>query len=202
MIDRLRIAFALVLAFTLPTLAHATNLVQNGNFSSGLNDWTNNPNLDFSWRTGTLAAITGCEGSSCISPGPDQNPGQNYLYQDIATTVGDSYTLSFEADIRGDAEHTGYELQALFGGNLEEDITTYNNAYVTYTISGLIATSTSTQLEFLGRDDPYNLILTDVDVEDNGPASAATPEPAALTLTGTGLLALAGIVRRRLPIPN
>jgi hypothetical protein len=155
--------------------------------------------FEIPWYTnGPPNAITGCIGSSCISPGPNQN----YLYQDIATTVGDSYTLSFEAEISGVSEFSGYELQALFGGNLVEDITTYNNAYVTYTISGLVATSTSTELEFLGRDDPSFLNLTDVDVEDNGPAPAATPEPGALLLTGTGLLSLAGIVRRRLPIPN
>jgi hypothetical protein len=201
MIDRLRIAFALVLAVTVPTVAHATNLVQNGNFFSSLSDWTTNPNSPVGpWQSNGSAARTGCGGSACISPGPDQN----YLYQDIATTVGDSYTLSFEADIEGDAEQTGYELQALFAGNLVEDITTYSysNTFTTYTISGLVATSTSTELEFLGRDDPSFLNLTDVDVEDNGPAPAATPEPGALLLTGTGLLSLAGIVRRRLPIPN
>jgi hypothetical protein len=193
---RLRIAFALVIAFTVPTVAHATNLVQNGNFSSGLSDWTINTNSpDSPWQSNGSAAHTDCVNSSCISPGPDQN----YLYQDIPTTVGDSYTLSFQAEING---YSGSELQALFAGNLVEDITTDNNAYVTYTISGLVATSTSTELEFLGRNDPSGTFLTDVDVEDNGPASAATPEPAALTLTGTGLLALAGIVRRRLPIPN
>jgi hypothetical protein len=192
--NRLRIALALFLALATPTLAHATNLVQNGSFSSGSADWTYNINADDNWLPGPSSyASAGCPSSACISSGPDQN----YLYQDIATTVGNSYTLSFQASIR--ASPDGVELQALFGGATVEDLTSATSAYQTFTVSGLVATSASTELEFLGEDS-HGLFLTSVDVENNGPA--ATPEPGTFTLAVTGLLTLAAALRRRSLLPS
>jgi hypothetical protein len=68
-------------------------------------------------------------------------------------------------------------------------------------MSGLVATAPTTDLEFLGRQDPGYDILTNVTVADPGPPSA-TPEPGALVLVGTGLLSLAGVVRRKLSLPS
>jgi len=57
-----------------------------------------------------------------------------------------------------------------------------------YTFTGLTASTTSTVLEFTGREDPAYLQLTDISVTAD--ASPTVPEPAPLTLIGGGLLGM------------
>lgn len=184
----------LALVSLTPTLAHATNIVANGDFALGSTDWTYNSSTSYPWSfanngTNTYAS-TGCVGQPCITGTPSE---QAFLYQDLATTLGDSYTLSF--DFQGGAG-TPQELQALFGGAVVEDILNIpGTTLVTYTVSGLVATSTTTEVEFLGRQDPAYDALTNVSVVDDSPS--AVPEPGTIAMVGTGLLSLFGVARRR-----
>lgn len=194
---------AVFLALLAPSALRASNIVSNGNFSSGNADWTVNTSSSYPWGFGnqgsydgnTNYADTGCAGAACITGTAAQ---QASLSQDLATVAGDSYTLAFEFTPNGPTS-SSYELEALFGSTVAYDKFGISNTgdYVTYTISGLVATSTSTDLEFLGRQDYGYNRLTDVSVTDDGAASI-TPEPSSLWLLGSGLVALAGMVHRKI----
>jgi PEP-CTERM motif len=183
-----------------PSAARATNIVTDGSFA-GATSATVDPNWTSSaWEFGyfgpfdgnTDYATTGCVGSGCISGGVTSGA---YLFQNLTTIPGDSYTLSFEFTPDAGAPN---ELEVLFGSAVAFDlVNTPDTDYVLYANTGLVATAASTQLTFLGRQDPAYDRLTGVDVEDNGSGNV-TPEPSSLYLLGTGLAGLAGMLRRKL----
>lgn len=165
--------------------AQAATLVTNGNFSAGLTGWTSSD-----WFTGPGYASTGCVGLHCIT-----GPAQAFLEQSVATTPGDSYTLMFSYN---PGPGTPTELKVLFGSLVATDLINVPNSFVGYTVTGLIASSNSTLLEFLGRQDPSFNLLTNVSLTDDGPSGvAATPEPSSLLLLATGLFGGARVIRRR-----
>jgi len=208
------VLLALSFAFAAPILAQIKpNIVQNGAFSQGLTDWSVNTTAPLPWLASTPVngdpgvygayynqepytfASNGCVGPNCITGASNQ---LDSLSQELTTTAGADYTLTFDFASPGG---NSMELEVLFGGVVVDDLFNLGPTGLTqYTITGLVATAPTTDLEFLGRQDPGYDILTNVTVADP-PPPAATPEPGALILTGTGLLSLAGIVRRRLPIP-
>jgi hypothetical protein len=181
-----------------PICAHADELVTNGNFVTGAG-WTTNPDANHPWNfdtgtsvpsTGPDYAQTGCVGPQCITGTPDQ---QASLFQDLTTVVGDTYTLTFEFGSPGNP----MELEVLFGSTVADDLVNIGNTALTsYTVTGLVATSTVTELEFLGRQDPGYDALTDVSVVTSG-VSSVTPEPDSLVLLGTGVLGMCSVVRKR-----
>jgi hypothetical protein len=174
--------------------AHGANIVTNGDFSTGdLSGWTSNLALGFPWHSTGTAAESGCVGAPCISGTASE---QNFLTQNLTTLVGDSYALSFDALVIG----TPSELKVLFGGVVLADLVNPNlSSFTTFTYSGLVASGSTTTLEFLGRDDPGLIDLTNVSVVDQSTAvNSPVPEPATLTLVVSGLLAVAGVRRKRL----
>src|SRR5690349_5840839 len=99
-----RVGLALVLAVSFCAFASpasAANIVLNPGFETGtFANWVANPSSGFAWsvssgaqHSGQFYADTGCVGAPCITPDP--NPAGAWLYQDLATTVGQSYVLSF-----------------------------------------------------------------------------------------------------------
>jgi len=64
--------------------------------------------------------------------------------------------------------------------------------YTQETLTGLVATGTSTVLQFSGRDDPNLIWLDDVDVEAT--PTSSVPEPASIAFCALGL---AGVWLRR-----
>src|ERR1039458_6964090 len=132
----------------------AGNIVSNCGFETGdFTDWTQagwgvsasgGPSGKVS-NSGSYYAYTGCVGSDCISV-PNA-----YLYQDLTTVALDNYTFSFYFSSEG----APMELQALFGGGTPFDLVNLPAADgYTYYSTTVTATSTTTQLEFLGRQDP------------------------------------------------
>jgi len=201
----LRVALLAVLPFVVSApAAFGANIVLNPGFETGdFTDWVANGSSNHPWFVdassafaGTYDASTGCVGAQCITNDVGaQNPVGAWLYQDLATTASTSYTLSFEFSTGG----SPMELQVLWNGNVALDLTGLaSGPYNLYTIGGLVATSSTTRLEFLGREDPSYSGLDSVCVSsstDCGSASAV-PEPMTLGLTGFGLAAL-GFVRFR-----
>ena len=196
-----RIFAAAALLAVAGTQAHAANIVLNGGFETGdLTDWSVNTSSVYPWEVdtsgqgfgnvpfdGTYFASMGCVGSQCITGVPSR---QASLSQSLSTTVGDTYTLNFWF---GSAYGNPMEVQALFGGAVVEDLVSIGvTPYTEYTVSGLVATSTTTQLEFLGRQDLGFNELDDVSVTDNGPTA---PEPAFWLLGLGGMLTLAAARR-------
>jgi hypothetical protein len=191
---RISLAIAL-LAFGTSVLAHAGNLVTNGSFETG--DFTG-------WTLSGDQSLSGvCDVSTC--PGGFAPQDGNFaaffgpvgdtstISQEIATTPGTQYTLSFYlADPQGGTPNY-FSVQF---GTAQFSLTNFGVAFgwqqflLTET-----ATSTETPLSFTFRNDPAYWFLDNVSVSAGG--QGTTPEPGTLVLFGSGLLGIAGIARRK-----
>ena len=180
----------------------SANIVANPGFESGATDWTFNGSTNNPWRigagvgiagahTGTMDASDGCVGAPCVNPDPD--PDGSWLYQDLVTVPGTQYTLSFWWASAGPAN----ELEVLFGSTVADDLVNVpSGPYIQYSNTvTLTAASTTTRLEFIGRQDPGFNSLDDIDVEAG--SGTVTPEPSAYVLIGSGLALLAGVAAAR-----
>ena len=84
------------------------------------------------------------------------------------------------------------EIDAYWNGTEVGAFVSEPSGYQQYSVSGLVATSTSTVLEFTGRHDPQSVWIDDIDVEASG--ASGVPEPLSFMLSGLGL-AFLGLVR-------
>jgi hypothetical protein len=164
--------------------------VFNGNFETGdFSGWTQsgwfidttNPN------SGGYDAATGCEGASCTTVG---DPNSAFLFLDVTTTIGTSYTLSFFYD-SGQLATSGSELLVLWGDPTAPSLSTVvdfvnvdtSGVYIEYT-GTVVATSLTSQLEFLGRQDLDFYYLDDVSLTAQ---TATVPEPSAFLIMASVL---------------
>jgi hypothetical protein len=171
--------------------ARGGNLFPNGDFETGdFTGWTQSGwFIDTSLpNSGVYDASTGCSGASCTIVG---DPNSAFVYQTVATSVGTTYNLSFFYN-SGQSPTLASELLVLWGDpsapNLSQVAdflnTDTSGAYVQYT-GTVTATSATSQLEFLGRQD-YDFYYLD-DVSLTAPASGV-PEPRSWPLTLVGIL--------------
>jgi hypothetical protein len=179
-------------AFLAASSSFGANLVSNPDFATGqLNPWVNNGQVEFGWvATADHTASNGCVGIDCVDE--THLATASYLYQTLATTSGETYHLSFDF---GSGNGTPSELKVLWSGNVVLDLVNAPSDLMQYSVSDLVATSDSTQLMFLARQDPGFLALTNIDVE----GASVAPEPATLGLIcgGIGLIGLANRFRNR-----
>ena len=155
-LSKLSVLSLLVLGLLVPSAARASNIVADGDFATSGAPWfTTQTNGNFPWGWGGGEASTGCIGSTCITGTTGELAD---LDQDLTTTPGD-YTLSFTYNPAGG---TPTELEVLFGGAEVTDLVNVADSTVTYSYD-VVATSASTELTFLGRQDPGFDTLTDVD---------------------------------------
>lgn len=173
-----RIALLLLATFTgMAVSVHAQNLVANPGFETGdFTGWTLGGNTADSFVTNALPH----SGIYAATLGPVGSDG--LLSQTLPTTIGQSYTIDFFLD--NDSGGGPNDFTAAFGG---VSFTLTNAAQFDYTEFSfpVVATSTSSQLQFSFRNDPGFFYLDDVSV------SAAVPEPstfALLSVIGVGVL--------------
>jgi flagellin len=181
-----------VFSFNLIASADLVNLVVNPGFETGnFAGWTQSGNTDF----------TGVAGSAALPPssfgaffGPQGSLG--FLSQNLVTDPGASYDLTFWLLNQGG---TPNQFQASWNGSVITGSLMNNAAafdYTQFTFQGLLATGSSTVLEFGFRQDPSFWFLDDVSV-----TRASVPEPLSslwLGLTLAGMLGAKRLQKHRL----
>jgi hypothetical protein len=167
------------------------NLALNGSFQTGdTSGWTLTGDPGFAnviWvGPGDHWALLGIGGSN------------GTLTQNIATTVGDTYTFSFLLASEGIASRD-FDFSASFADQAVLDtskITDHDFTRFTYTVT---ATDTNSAVSFSVKDDDWGFVgLTGISVTDLGPSVLLAPEPSTLVSAGmAGLLGLGFTWRRR-----
>jgi hypothetical protein len=129
--------------------------------------------------------FTGCIGSGCVST---LNAGAFYDVS-LATTPGQAYDVSFAVVSNGPPIS---EFTVFFNGSLVDDV--LNPALTTFTISDLVATGTSTDLQIHGRQDPSFITFANLSVTT---AVAAVPEPSTWAMMILGFCGLGFMAYRK-----
>jgi hypothetical protein len=188
----LSVTVALLASLSFTLSGHANSVV-NGGFETGdFSDWTLSGNLGFTGvdhgttgfapgpRGGSFAAFFGSVGSVGV------------LSQSIATIPGASYDLAFFVANDGFLPN---EFQLSWNGTVLTDKTNLPSfGYTEQEFYGLLATSSTTPLQFAFLNDPGYFYLDEIYV-----GAGAVPEPTTLLLWGTTVagLALARRCKRR-----
>ena len=162
------------------------NLVQNPGFETGdLTDWTLGGDTTYvsvstgAPHTGTYSLVMG-------------NISDGTLDQSIATVVGQSYIVDFWLAAGFGADDN---LSASFGGTNAISLMNYMGDYMHFTSAPIVATSTSTDLNFTYANPDGQFFLDDISV--NG--VSGVPETLStlwLALPFAGMIALRQLRRR------
>jgi PEP-CTERM motif len=168
----------------------AGNLVQNCGFETGnFTNWTLGANTSDQFVSGGVIANSGSYGAA-MGAVVDNFAAGNSVSQLLSTVAGDTYNLDYHVENTGGGIN-GFE--ALWNGSvIAASVITNSGAfgYTEYYFTGLLASSSSTSLEFDAYQQPAFYGLDDV--------SVVTPEPSSILLMGSGLLTLGSWVRRRI----
>jgi hypothetical protein len=161
--------------------AHAQNLVANPGFETG--DFTGWGGDQLGMFVNSSNAHSGTYSAWLGAVGTDGN-----LTQSIATSAGQLYHVSFWLESPGG---TPNDFSATFAGVTFYTVTNDNGFAYTQFGANIMATSSSSLLDFAARQDPSYWHLDDVSV-------TAVPEPGTLGLIALGALGLVGALRKRL----
>ncbi len=178
----------------------AANLVVNPGFETGtFTPWVpggwgiNSVDASTLGSFGNDFAYTGCIGGSCV----DENLAAqtNFLYQDVATVAGATYTFSFH--YRSFASSTN-EIKAFFDGGKVADLSNApaffpgGSAPFAFFSTTAVASGTTTRIGFIARDDLGDMLLDEVSLVGGG---GTAPEPSTWFLIGSSVAVLC-VLRR------
>ncbi len=170
--------------------AFAVELVVNGGFEPDATGWTIAHLGSFSGVTTTPNSTNWVPhtGAYCFHMGATSSTDQSDVFQDIATTVGTTYTVSVWALDLNPADATA-GFNATFGGTtFAARGPSLTSAYTQFS-ANIVATSALTRLEFTGYEATQYIQVDDFSVQ-----AQAVPEPASMAALGLGVVAL---LRRR-----
>ena len=150
------------------TLNEPVNLVANGNFATGdFTDWT----LGGNDTSGQIFIDTSAEGGSTYAAGMGSMGADGTISQTIATTAGQTYTLSFWLQNEGSG---GNDFKAIWNGQTLLSLTNATQSgYTEYTYT-VTATSSTTTLEFSAANGPSQWDLDNISLTANGTSTRAT----------------------------
>ena len=171
------------------------NLVVNGSFETAdFSGWEQVNDTSFTFVTDELAGGGPTDGFHHAAFGP-VDPGGGGITQQIATTAGGVYTLSFDlANLGGPPNAFGLFWDGSFV-SIDVDLAPFD--YRTFTI-GLAASGSDTTLGFIFYHEPSFYLLDNISLS----ALNAVPEPSswAMLIAGFGLTGAA--MRRRRAVTN
>ena len=168
--------------------AHAQ--IANGSFETGdFTGWTPFGNTTNNGVFCPGAGSNGVANGNCAAFfGPVGTTGG--ISQSVATSAGQSYNLSFWLISMGPSPNT---FEVLFGGNSVFGLANVPSSGQQYNVS-VTATSASSLLSFVFRDDPSFLLLDNVSIAR---ATPGVPEPATWAMMLFGFGAMGAALRRR-----
>jgi len=205
------LVFLALLAFV-AARAGATNLITNGDFSSGFSNWTIGATGNGTWGAGY--PVTGpFPPNNALSSAQGEVGEVNFS----GVQEGGTLTQTFNSTGGAATESLAWAVMDPFGGNADGgeftmilngvqiaqfDVGNVNqNQLYSGTLTaaaGLVNGTNTLEIDVTRRyitvpqDTPFQWV-TSVDVEGNG-----VPEPGSLVLMGSGVLGLAGVLRRKL----
>jgi hypothetical protein len=191
-----RVILAVALLSFATSVFAGTAQVTNGGFETGdFSGWTQFGDTAFNGvcTFGTCPlGETPYAGNYSAFFGPVGDTGG--IYQDITTVPGQTYTISFYLALPDVGTPNFFQVQF---GDAVFNLTNFPGSFdwALFTMTDM-ATTTTTRLTFTFRNDPNYWFLDNVSVTSGG--GGTTPEPGTLALFGTGLVGIAGVIRRKL----